>query len=235
MIAGIMQPYFFPYIGYFQLIDAVDKFVVFDDVNYIKKGWINRNRVIVNGSEFLLTLPIEKLSQNKLIKDIYIFEPAQSKNKILQTIEHCYKKAPNFNNAFTIVEELVLSPENNLSDYLQTIIKGMCKHLEIATPFIKSSDINKINELKGQHKIIDICKTINADVYINAIGGKSIYDEVEFANEGIKLLFIQTKNIKYEQYNNEVIPNLSIIDVLMFNEISEIKNMLKKYDLVKKN
>lgn len=231
MRLAIMQPYIFPYIGYFQLINAVDKFVLFDDVNYINKGWINRNRIIANKKEYLFTIPLKAASQNKLIKDIEISYETPWKNKFLKTIEMAYKKAPLFNTAFPLIETVVSSGEQFITGMVLKSINEINKYLNIKTSVIPTSSIYNNQSLKGQMKIVNICKQEQATEYINPIGGRDIYSEQSFAKEGIILKFIKSIPIEYKQLHNGFIPWLSIIDVLMLNQKEQIINFLNEYEL----
>ncbi len=229
MKLGIMQPYFLPYIGYWQLINAVDRFVVYDDVQYIKGGWINRNNIIVNGQKHLINLLLKGASSNKLINEIEIQE---NQNKLIRTVELNYKKARNFNKVYLEFVKIMEFENKNLGEFLKNSIQLLSDYLLIDTEIILSSDIDEDKELKGEDKVISLCKKLNASHYINAIGGQELYSKNDFAKEGIQLNFIKTMPIEYKQFNNEFIPNLSIIDVMMFNSVEEIRSMLQKYELV---
>jgi hypothetical protein len=231
MKLAIMQPYAFPYIGYFQLINATDKFVILDDVNFIMRGWINRNRILVNGKENLFSITLKKISQNKLICDCELVE-GNWKVKFLKTIEVSYKKAPFFKQCFEIISSILLSEELNLSKWLVFQINTICDYLEINTKIVESSRVYSNQHLKAQYKIIDICKRENARTYYNAIGGKLLYRISDFKNNNIELRFLNTLPGKYPQFNNEFIPFLSIIDVMMFNNKNEIQNLLNKFVLI---
>lgn len=227
-----MQPYLFPYIGYFQLINAVDTFVIYDDVNFIKKGWINRNSILVNNKSFLFSAPLKEVSQNKRINEIFIDTNANWQNELLKTIEYSYKKAPFFSAVFPIINSVLTQNETNLSKFITYSLQTIAQYLTIKTNFIISSDIEKNNDLKGQDKIIEICKKCNATSYINAIGGIELYNTNDFLQQNIQLHFIKTNPIEYTQFKNEFVPWLSIIDVLMFNDVEKVKIMLNNYDLV---
>ncbi|MFS0919253.1 WbqC family protein [Brevibacillus sp. 179-C 1.1 NHS] len=233
MRVAIMQPYLFPYIGYFQLIHAVDTFVIFDDVNYITRGWINRNYVLLNEKKHLFTLPLNNASQNRLIKETTISKEYNNRNKILRLIEQAYKKAPNFNVIFPMISGILLNQENNLSKYISNSLSEISKYLEIQTNFLHSSEhfIEKSN-LKGQNRIIEICKAIGATEYINAIGGRELYDKEFFSLNSITLSFVETDGIVYKQFNNEFVPYLSIIDSMMFLSKEEIISLVHKYKLI---
>jgi len=221
---AIMQPYLFPYIGYWQLINAVDVFVIFDDVSYIKKGYINRNSILLNGQGQRITLELIGASQNKLINEIEI---RGNSKKILRTIELSYSKAPYFKEIFPIIEEILNQEEKNLAKFIGYSLEKISNYLKIDTKFLYSSSIKKDNSLKAQNKILDICSKLDAKNYINTIGGVNLYDEDRFKKEGIDLNFLKAKIINYQQFKDEFISHLSIIDVLMFNDIDAVRNMLK--------
>lgn len=232
MKIAIMQPYFFPYIGYFQLISAVDKFIIYDDVNFINKGWINRNNILVNGKAGLISVPLNGASQNRLIKDIAPILEQKWRNVILKTIEQNYKKAPQFNNVFSLLNQTISTTRiTNMSEFNYLGIKSICDFLGIMTSIIPSSEIYKNNELKGQYRILDICKIENASNYLNPIGGIEMYSRDLFHNEGIVINFVKSDLPSYKQFDENFIPGLSIIDILMFNDKNEIREMLNKYQL----
>ncbi len=229
MKLAIMQPYFFPYIGYWQLLNAVDVFVIFDDVNFKKKGYINRNTILINSHSKLITLELLKASQNNLINEISI---GSNSKKLLKTIEMSYKKAPYFDTCFPIIEEILKQREQNLANFLAMSIKTIADYLQIKTKIIYSSKIEKNKHLKAQDKIIDVAKSLKAKYYINLINGQSLYNKHAFKQERIELSFMKTEFEKYKQFDNQFVPSLSIIDILMFNNIDETKIMLNKYTLI---
>lgn len=235
MKIGIMQPYFFPYIGYWQLINAVDKYVIYDDVNFIKGGWINRNRILMNGEAKLINLKMNGASPNKLINEIELANDIVYNKKLLKTIESCYKKAPYFEKAFPIIEDIINNSERNLSKNLEYLIKKICIYLSINTEIVLSSNIEKNTELKGQDKVIEICRILGGDEYYNAIGGIELYSHNDFMNAKLKLKFLKNNTIEYKQFNNDFIENLSIIDLMMFNSVEDIKNKLEMYELIEVN
>ena len=229
MRLGIMQPYFFPYLGYWQLLANVDKYVVYDDVTYIKGGWINRNNFLINGQKNLLTMRLEKASSYTLIKDIAIKDDFV---KFLKTIEMGYKKAPFFEDIFRLLKDICQCPDKKLGQFLFNSHIKICEYLGIDTELILSSSFDKHTELKGKDKVISICKQLGADEYINAIGGQELYDKKEFAENGIRLNFLQANLREYRQLKNEFVAGLSIIDIMMFNSKEEIKEMLNDFNLV---
>ncbi|MGD9638331.1 MAG: WbqC family protein [Alphaproteobacteria bacterium] len=229
MKLAIMQPYFMPYIGYWQLINAVDTFVIFDDVNFINKGYINRNSILVNNQPYRFTLELKHASQNKFINQTDIGE---NSTKILKTVEQSYKKASQFKAVFPLLENIFLNTEKNLAKYIGYSIVEISKYLDISTSFVYSSKLSKDNDLKGQDKIIAICKALEASDYINAIGGVDLYDKSLFKKQNITLSFIKNIPTAYPQFNHDFIPNLSIIDVLMFNHKNMITEQLNSYELI---
>lgn len=232
MTIAIMQPYIFPYIGYFQMIKAVDKFVIYDDVNFINKGWINRNRILVSGAPHLFTIPLKEASQNKLIHEIELSADASWRKKLLKTIQQSYLKAPNYSKVFQLIEEVVHLEAGNISDLNLYGLKKVAEYLSISTEIVRSSRIYDNTHLKGQDRILDICRQENADRYINAIGGMELYDKAIFEAEKIELSFIKCKDISYSQFKNAFVPWLSIIDVLMFCDIESITAYLDLYELI---
>ena len=230
MKIAIMQPYFFPYIGYFQLINAVDVFVLYDDVHFIKKGWINRNRILLNGKAHLFTIPCKDSSQNRLISETEIAFGGKAKDKLIRTIQMAYKRAPYYHDVLGMIEEVILSNSLYLHEIATKSIQSICSFLSIET-LLKSSLTYRNQSLKKEDRLIDICKNENILEYINAEGGQEIYTKDSFAAKSIFLSFIKPKLIRYNQLQNEFVPGLSMIDVMMFNSIPEIKNMLLQYEL----
>ncbi len=228
-----MQPYFFPFIGYFQLIKSVDKFVVYDDVNYINRGYINRNSIYDcnKGSKYINIL-LSKASQNKQIREIELDNTSKWKDKLLKQITQTYRKAPYFDNVYTVIEKIINYPENNLSSFLFHSIKQVCLYLQIDTELIASSIKYNNKGLDRADRLIDICKQEKCFKYINSIGGMKLYDKTYFKNNGVDLLFLKTGSIEYRQFGNEFIPSLSIIDVMMHNSVEEISEMLNKHELL---
>ena len=226
MKVAIMQPYFFPYIGYFQLINAVDIFVIYDDVNYIKQGWVNRNRILINNKVHYFTLQIKGGSSFRKIKDITI---GNNRLKLLKTIEQCYKNASQFENVYPLLTDILTSEEENLSKFLMYSLKKIAEYLGIKTVFMLSSEIDINTVAKAEDKIITICKKLGAINYINAIGGQELYNKTRFDENSLKLQFLKTNVIQYNQFNANFVPWLSIIDVLMFNDKRTISKYLEEY------
>lgn len=232
MKVGIMQPYFFPYIGYWQLINVVDTYVIYDDVNYINRGWINRNRIIVERKPKYINLILDKASQNKLINEIEIKKDINYMEKLLRTLEYNYKKAPYYNETMELVIKVLQNPTTSLSEFLFEQIRLVKEYLQIDTKLLLSSSIQKNNDLCGENKILDICHCLGADEYYNAEGGVLLYSKEKFLEKGITLHFLKTSDIFYKQFGDVFWDNLSIIDVMMFNSKEEIHVFLDKFIII---
>ncbi|WP_085900799.1 WbqC family protein [Kiloniella majae] len=232
MKVAIMQPYFFPYIGYFQLIHSVDLFILYDNIKYTKKGWINRNRLLRDHSDFQISLPLTKQSDFCEIRDRSI-APSFNRIKFLNQIKEAYRKAPYFKPAYSMVSDIIENDEQNLFKFLHSSICKVSDELNLDTKILISSEIDIDHNLKGQDKIFSICKAVQATEYVNAIGGQELYSKEDFSRMGIDLSFVLSKPISYAQFSNTFIPWLSIIDVLMFNACCHIKDdILLKYELI---
>lgn len=230
-----MQPYLFPYIGYFQLINAVDRFVVYDDVNFIKGGWINRNNLLINKKSNLFTVPLDKPSPFALINETQInlnfYE--NWKIKFLRSVEQSYKKAPFYKEVYGLIENVLENKDNNLISKLAVNgIKRICEYLQIQTEIVATSEIYSNKQFKAQERVLDICAIEKVSQYINVSGGVALYSKEIFSNNGITLNFIKSNPIIYKQFDNEFVPWLSIIDVLMFNSVEETKNLINQYELI---
>jgi hypothetical protein len=234
MRIAVMQPYFMPYIGYFQLINSVDEFVIYDNIEFTKKGWINRNRILVNGKDAYITIPLRKDSDYLSVKQRYLAEIwAEEKHKTLNRITESYRNAPFFGVAFPVLQRCFLFDEYNLFNFIFHSISVVNDFLGISTSLTVASTITINHNLKGEEKVIATCKELRADYYINPIGGISLYQQKNFKNEGIDLRFIKTNDFVYPQFNNTFIPNLSIIDLMMFNSKEQIDEYLNSaYTLI---
>lgn len=227
-----MQPYFFPYAGYLQLIAAVDIFIVYDNIKYTKKGWINRNRMLQNGKDVMFSLPLKSdhdsldVCERRLAADF-------NRDKLLNQFEGAYRRAPYFKQTFPLVEQIVRHEDANLFRFLQYSIDRTCAHLGITTELRVSSDINIDHGLKNQDKVLALCDAVRASIYVNAIGGMELYSKESFREKGIELQFIKSKPFEYAQFGDAFVPWLSIIDVMMFNPVDVIKKYIEAgYELI---
>lgn len=222
MKVAIMQPYFFPYIGYFQLIAAVDLFVLYDNIEYTKKGWINRNRILLNGRDAMFSLPLKNDSDTLNIRERQLaseFKP----NKLLAQLGGTYRKAPYFTQTMALIESVMLHDTKNLFDFLHNSLLQTSRHLGLSTSIQISSRIPINHALKNHDKIVAICHAVGADTYVNATGGQSLYSKPAFLEEGLILRFIQSHLFTYDQFDLPFVPWLSIIDILMFNSITNTR------------
>lgn len=227
-----MQPYFFPYIGYFQLLAAVDQFVVYDNIKYTKKGWIARNRMLQNGRDEMFSLPLKKASDTLDVREREL-SVGFKRDKLLNQIRGSYLRAPYFSQTFPLIERIVRHDDLNLFRFLYHCLVETCDHLGISTKLIISSDIAIDHSLKSQEKVLAICAAVGADVYINAIGGIELYARDDFSRRGIELKFIRSRPFEYPQFGDPFVPWLSIVDVMMFNSLDSIRAcILTNYELI---
>jgi len=228
---AIMQPYLFPYLGYYQLVNAADKFVFYDDVNYIKGGYINRNNILSKDKALRFTLPVLSASSNKKINELYF---SHETRKILQSIQQNYSKAPFFQLIFPIVESIICSEDRKVSELCKRSIEAVFDYIKVDIEFHFSQDIKIDRSKEPAQKLIDISDALSCEHYINPIGGIELYDKSFFSNQGKKLSFIKMMDVKYHQGNiNEAfVSNLSMIDILMWNDVEQIKTLLSKYTLI---
>jgi len=227
-----MQPYFFPYIGYFQLIAAVDQFIVYDNIKYTKKGWINRNRMLQNGKDVMFSLPLKNDSDSL---DVCERELAADFNreKLLNQFKGAYRRAPYFEQTFPLLEQIVRYEDPNLFRFLHHSIVKTCEHLGITTEIRISSGIAIDHSLKSQDKVLALCEAAGASTYVNTIGGMELYSKETFREKGIELKFIKSKPFEYAQFGAEFVPWLSIIDVMMFNPLDAIRTCITtNYELI---
>ena len=228
MKLAIMQPYFFPYIGYFQLINAADKFVVYDNIQFTKKGWINRNRILVNGAAEYISLPLSKGSDYLNVDQRKLAGTFKTERiKLLRRINESYRKAPQFDSIYPLIESVINAEEENLFGFIYQSLQAVCQFLDIKTEFIISSTLPIDHQLRSQDKVIAICDALGANQYINTIGGKELYSKEIFQQYNIELNFIQSGTVEYPQFTNKFVPCLSIIDVMMFNSKEKVKEYLQ--------
>jgi hypothetical protein len=225
---SINQPYFFPYIGYFQLIHASVKFISLEDVNYITGGWINRNRILINGEAAYFSLPIIDASQNRKINETRVLKAEGWKESILKKLRMSYSRAPYYSDCFKLVSNTLNISSDLISDTAFQSILEVCNYVGLRREFGKSSGLS---DLKGEEKIIEICLGENADTYFNLPGGENIYNKDSFSNQGITLRFIEPEIREYKQFKEPFVPSLSIIDVLMFNSPDTVSEMISSYTL----
>lgn len=232
MKLAIMQPYFLPYIGYFQLIGAVDTLIVYDNIKYTKRGWINRNRLLCSGCDVVFSLALQKDADSLNISDRTLARDF-NRDKLLKKFRGAYARAPYFEPTNILLERIVRWGDNNLFNYLHHSIVSVCTHLGVKTQILVSSEIDIDHSLKGQEKVLALCQALGAKTYINAIGGMKLYTKADFESRGVALKFIQSNPFEYTQFDAPFVPWLSIVDVMMFNAIERTSVGLSSgYDLV---
>lgn len=227
-----MQPYILPYLGYFQLLGAVDTFVVYDNIQYTKKGWINRNRVLENGQAALFTLPLASASDYLDIRERYL-APDFAAEKLLARFTGAYRRAPYFPRTLPLLEEVLRYPDRNLFAYLLHALNRTAAHLGLDTEVRVSSTMPIDHNLKAQDRVLALCEHLGATTYINPIGGVDLYSRRDFADKGVELRFLRMLPLEYPQNGPTFVPSLSIVDVLMHNAVNDIQRWLStEYELI---
>lgn len=227
-----MQPYFFPYVGYFQLMAAVDLFIIYDNIKYTKKGWINRNRMLQSGKDVMFSLPLRSDSDSLEVRDRALAADF-NRDRLLNQLRGAYGQAPSFAEVFPMIEHAVRQEETNLFAYLHHALIRACEYLGLTTPIRVSSTVQIDHGLKNQDKVIALAKAVGATTYVNAIGGLDLYDRESFQAKGLELQFIRSAPFEYRQFGDPFMPWLSIIDVLMFNSREAVRDCIShNYELV---
>lgn len=227
-----MQPYFFPYLGYFSLLDSVDAFLVYDDVNFIRRGWVNRNNFLGAQGAYRYTLPVQNASQNKQICDLNISQFNEHKKQFLTSIEHSYKKAPYYEETAFLLNRIYATDDDNLSSFLTRSLQLVANYIGMSVTILRSSELKIAQDKARQDRIIEICKVLEATTYINASGGAELYDSSSFEIEKIALKFIQFEGAAYKQHKSSpFISNLSVVDGMMFNSPSDLLSIIKRYSI----
>lgn len=222
-----MQPYFLPYLGYFQLMAAADVFVVYDNIKYTKKGWINRNRFLRGGGDVTFTVSLKAGSDHLDIVEREV-APTFERDRLLQQFRGAYLRAPYFAETFSLLERVVRCPEENLFRYVLHSLREVCAHLGLQTPIQVSSDVPADQSLRAQDRVLAICAALGATTYLNPPGGRDLYDAPSFAARGIALEFLTPSLDPYPQFDGPFVPALSIVDVLMFNSQSDVRDALQR-------
>jgi hypothetical protein len=233
MKIALMQPYLFAYIGYYQLIGAVDLYVMYDDVQYIRNGWINRNRLLFKDEAryFIFSVKGDALTL-KINERVFCEQRHEGdKKRLLKTLDW-YRQAPHYAAVFEVIRSIMQFEDTNVARFIINSIREICRYLDIKTPIEIASQVNYVSNFKRQERVIDMSRWFKADEYINAIGGTAFYSKEEFAHAGITLRFLRTRDINYKQFGQTFVPNLSILDVLMFNPKEKVQELLTQYDLI---
>jgi hypothetical protein len=233
VIVSIMQPYFFPYLGYFQLLQASDAFVAYDTAQYSRGGWINRNRILGADGPAWFTLPVAHDDITLPIGQRHYADPAgDARQRLWRKLDNQYRRAPRYRAAMDVLEPLLLNRETNVAAYNLHALRGLCAHLGIATRIEPASTLPPTTGLRGTDAVLALCRRLGAGTYLNSIGGTALYSREDFAREGLALRFLRSEAAPYPQFGGEPVASLSIIDVLMFNDPARIATMLGQYRLV---
>lgn len=229
---AIMQPYFLPYIGYFQLIAAVDLFIVYDNIKYTKKGWINRNRILQDDRDAMISLPLKGDADALHIRERELAADFDA-HRLARQITGAYRQAPGFGETFPLVERILGCADRNLFGFLHHSIVKTCRHLGLRTEIAISSAFAIDHGLKAQDKVLALCQAAGATSYVNAIGGTELYSQGAFREKGIGLRFLRSRPFEYQQFGKAFVPWLSILDVMMFNSRDAVATATRNnFDLV---
>lgn len=227
MKLAIMQPYLLPYLGYFQLVAQVDSFVFYDDVNFIKNGWINRNRLLAGGEARYFTIPLQGASSFARIADVGVQPAAAWRRKMLNTVRQSYSRAPSFDAVFALLEDVLEPSCERIAELAKRSVAAVAGYLGLGTQFEWTSAVYGNEALGGAARVLDICRRAGAAHYYNLPGGRELYDADEFAAAGVTLHFIEPHLPPYAQGRHEFVPGLSILDVLMWNEREAAARMVQ--------
>ena len=217
-IAAIMQPYFFPYLGYWQLIAKADVFVILEQVQHTKGSWINRNYVLGSHAASLISVPLEKapdhcLIQHRQVSDVW----TEARRRALRTLRLCYRNSPFFEDVYPWLEEQLSFPEKRLSKYLEHQIRSTADLLSVNTKIVTAGDLGNFADFERNRRIVEICRSLECDRYLNLPGGRTLYSPDSFPEDKLSLGFLIPELPRYGQGSREFVPSLSIIDSLFWN------------------
>lgn len=227
MKLAIMQPYFFPYSGYFQLVAAVDKFVFYDDVNFIKNGWINRNRLRLSGAVRYFTIPLSGASPSRSIAEAGIQPGPIWRRKMLASIRQSYAKAPHVSEVVELISAVLDESDTSVAEIAKRSVAAVADYLQLGTDFVWTSTEYANGRLRGETRVIDICEREGATHYYNLPGGRDLYMEASFERAGVQLCFVEPTFAEYCQGEAKFEPGLSILDALMWNKPEIVRHMLR--------
>lgn len=231
-----MQPYFFPYPGYFSLIKATNKWIVFDTPQYANYSWMNRNRIInCNDDNWMyFIVPLKKRPLRTSINSIVIQNEVNWKEKIISQLGYYKKHAPYYNHVVEFLRETLTSEFVKLSDLNIHTLKATCKYIGIDFNYEIYSEMNlQIEDIHAPDEWgLNICKAMGVSKFINPERGQNFIDRQKYLNEKVDIKFLEYRYPDYDQKMEEFIPGLSIIDAMMFNSPKELKVILEDYKLV---
>ena len=228
MKVAVMQPYIFPYIGYIQLVNYVDCFVLYDDATYIKGGYINRNTILYDGKPKRFTLPVISSSSNKKISELRF---SSNLHKPIELIRHAYSRAPNLKNILKLVEDVLTAPDNSITSVCEDGLNSVFRYLDLEVNILRASDLKYDRTQSAADKLLAISRILGASNYVNSSGGKGLYDREYFSRNHCELSFLEMKPFQYQQGRSEFVPNLSIIDILMWCDKTDVVKALENYEI----
>lgn len=227
-----MQPYFFPYIGYYQMAAAVERFLIYDDVNFINRGYINRNRLLVNGKEWYFTVPLSGASQNKLIKDVTIDMTGWERWKkgFLRTVDMNYNKALNYQVGRELLEEILMLTDDRITSLAQRSVQLLLERLGRSVHFQRTSEMGLRTDIRFEERLMHICEQERIRYYIQAQGGTVLYSSQRWQDHGLSLQFIRPTSMEYVR-NGPFMPGLSMLDAILHVPFQELDPLLDRYEL----
>lgn len=229
---GVMQPYFFPYIGYFQYLYACDEFILYDDVQFIMRGWINRNNILMNGAPHLFTVPLQKASPNRSIADTQVAWGGGWEERLIKTVGGAYGKAPQRHQVMELLAEVLDERPTSIAVLATRSIQAVHRYLGLSTVIIPTSSGFGNAGLGRQERLFDLCRNTGSGTCIVPIGGSTLYSREDFNAAGLELHYLHPGLGSYDQRRKEAfVPSLSIIDVLMWNTPDKVIEMLGSYTL----
>ena len=231
MILAANQPYFLPYLRYWQLIRCADLFLLADDYDFIRSGWVNRNRILVNGRPQFFRMEVHSNRESRLIRDRRLVDCPEALRSKLRTLDMAYHKAPFFAEGYALAQRILLYPGRGMLPFLEHSIREVCAYLDIRTPIGHTSDLEGNSLLRREERIYDQCRRVGADTYVNLPGGRALYDPASFSRQGIRLRFLDSPLRPYPQGKGPFVPGLSILDAIMFNPPEMLQAMLGDYTL----
>lgn len=233
---AIMQPYLFPYIGYFQLAHCVDEFWLMDTVDFIHRGWMNRNKLLVNGKEYLFSIPVNKYPRFPISAKQFAEHAPPALEKLIKTLRGSYGKAPHLDQAIFLAEAVrdKLSGQQQSADFTATTEFALRKTFEcigLNTPIHRLSSLGLPDDLKAQDRIIAACRQLGATRYVNMAGGKDLYEKADFEAAGVELRFLEPSLVPYFQGQQDFAPGLSILDAIAWVDPADMPELYRRYSL----
>jgi hypothetical protein len=231
MKLAVMQPYFFPYVGYFDLISRVDQWVVFDTAQYRRHGWVNRNRILrpVQGWQYI-TAPLLKHPRETRICDIQVVSGQDWRARIERQLEHYRGHAPYFDAAWGLVRDCLSVPGASLSRMNVEALRRICALLEIRFSFTILSEMDlPLGPVEEPGDwALRIAEALGAQEYVNPPGGQDLFDPEKFAARGIRLTIQEPVAFRYQVPGYCFEPGLSIVDALMWNSRDRLRDFLHR-------